>query len=134
MREIKTKPARSIFSREKRLSMLSIRKLQAGRSLLKIFSQQFAKLAARRDESIPVVHEMESIRTGFLFRRKRGLQSRKSFFIAVECRVPNVDFIPDRFPIHGGKMRRSAVGQASACLLFCCAFAKDDRLKPVLLA
>jgi hypothetical protein len=31
---------------------------------------------------------------------------RKSFFIAVECRVPNVDFIPDRFPIHGEKMRR----------------------------
>ena len=82
--------------------MFSAGKFQAGRRLMKIRAEQFAKQAARRDESIPVVHEMESIRPGFLLQRKRGFQLAKNFFFAVQRRLPNVDFVPDSFPFHGG--------------------------------
>ena len=78
--------------------MLTIGKLQASRSLLKIPAEQFAKQAARHDESIPVVHEMESICPGFLLRRKRRLQLAKNLFFAVQRRVPHVDFVPDGLP------------------------------------
>jgi hypothetical protein len=82
--------------------MLPIRKLQTSRSLLKIPAEQFPKQAARHDESIPVIYEMESIRPGFLLQRKRRLQFRKNLFFAVKRRVPHVDFVPDLFPFHGG--------------------------------
>jgi hypothetical protein len=45
---------------------------------------------------------MESIRPGFFVQRKRRLQSAKNVFIAVQRRVPNVDFVPDMFPFHSG--------------------------------
>jgi len=80
--------------------MSPIGKREASRGLLKILAEQFTKQAARRHESIPVVHKMESIRPGFLFRRKGRLQSAKNVFFAVERRVPNVDFVPDLFPFH----------------------------------
>ena len=80
--------------------MLPVGKFQARRSLMKILAEQFTEQAARRNESIPVVHEMESVRTRFLFRRKSRLQSAENFFFAVERRVPNVDFIPDLIPFH----------------------------------
>ena len=78
--------------------MLPVGKLQADRSLMKIPAEQFTKQAARHHESIPVVHEMESIRPGFLLRRKRRLRLYNNFFIAVQRRVPHVDFVPDFFP------------------------------------
>ena len=65
---------------------------------MKIHAEQFTKQAARHDESIPVVHEMESVRPGFLLQRKRRLQSAKNLFLAVERRVPHVNFISDFFP------------------------------------
>ena len=65
---------------------------------MKITAEQFAKQAARHDESISVVREMKSIRPGFFLERKRRLQMGKKFFIAVQRRVPHVDFIPDFFP------------------------------------
>ena len=80
--------------------MFSVGKLQAGRRLLQIPAEQFPKQAARRNESIPVVHEMESIRPRFLLRRKRRLQLAQNFLLAVERRVPHVDFVPDLFPSH----------------------------------
>lgn len=79
--------------------MLPVGKLHAGRGLMKISAEQFAKQAARHDESIPVVHEMESIRPGFLLQRKRRLQLAKNLFFAVQRRVPRVDFVPDLFPL-----------------------------------
>ena len=79
--------------------MLPVGKLQAGWGLMKIRAEQFAKQAARRDESISVVREMKSIRAGFLLRGKRRLQLVQDAFLAVERRVPDVDFVPDRFPV-----------------------------------
>ena len=80
--------------------MPPIGKFQASRSLLKILAEQFPKQAARHDESIPVVHKMESIRAGFFLWRKRRFQSAKNFFFAIQHRVPHVDIIPDLFPFH----------------------------------
>ena len=65
---------------------------------MKIPAEQFTKQAARHDESIPVIHKMESIRPGFFLRRKRRFQSAKNFYFTVERRVPHMDFIPDLFP------------------------------------
>ena len=78
--------------------MLPIGKLQAGRGFMKIPAEQFTKQAACHDESIPVVHKMESIRPGFLLQRKRRLQLAENLFFAVQRRVPHVDFVPDLFP------------------------------------
>jgi hypothetical protein len=65
---------------------------------MKITAEQFAKQTARHDESISVVHEMKSIGPGFFLKGKRRFPLGKKFFIAVQRRVPHVDFIPDFFP------------------------------------
>ena len=78
--------------------MLPIGKLEAGGGLMKIPAKQFAKQAARDNESIPVVHEMKSIGPRFLFHGKGRLQPGKSVFFPVKRRVPHVDFVPDLLP------------------------------------
>ena len=80
--------------------MFSMGKFQARGSLLKILAEQLTKQAARRDESFPVVREMEPVSPGFLFRRKRQFQLAEGICIAVEGRVPNVNPVPDLFPFH----------------------------------
>ena len=65
---------------------------------MKIPAEQFTKQAARNDESVPVVHEMESIRPGFLLQRKRRLQLAKNLLFAIERRAPHMNFVPDLFP------------------------------------
>lgn len=98
MRQIETKPTRSVLSRERRFSVLSIGKLQAGWSLMQIPAEQLTEQAARHDEAIPVIHEMKSVRSGLLLLRKRRLQLAKILLFAVERRMPHVDFVPDLFP------------------------------------
>src|SRR5580704_3711708 len=104
VRQIKTESARSFLFGESRFSMLPIGKLKGGRSLLKIPAQQFAKQAARRDEAVPVVREVESVRPRLLLRRKSRLRLAKKVFLAVQRRLPHVDVVPDSSVFRGGNL------------------------------
>ena len=99
VRQIEAKAARNISPGQQRLSVLPVGKLQTRWGLMKITAEQFAKQAARHDESIPVICEMKSIRPGLLFGGKRRLQLVKDVFLAVERRVPHLDFVPNRFRV-----------------------------------
>jgi hypothetical protein len=78
--------------------MLAIRKLQSGRRLLEIRAEQFAKQSARRDKPASIVCKMKSIGSGRFVRRERRFQLAKLGCLAVEPRLPDVDFVPELFP------------------------------------
>ena len=79
--------------------MLAVGKLQFRRILVKIGAEQLAEESAPGDESIPVVHEMETVGPRLFIERQGGFQLGKECWFAVECRVPNVDFVADLVPM-----------------------------------
>ena len=84
MRNVKAKSARFIASREGGLSMLPVGKFDAGWRLTQISAEQCTKQAARHDKSVPVVREMESVRSAFLVERKGRLQLANQRGFAVD--------------------------------------------------